>query len=87
MEIERALHGFVNAQSVRGVRPQGIGLILRDLKRHGRAPASADRFLEALRVMNEAAHGFDVDPDSAAQVVRIGKELLAELGALHGDSP
>lgn len=35
--------------------------------------------------MNGAAHGFDVDPDTAAQVVRIGKELLAELGALHGD--
>jgi predicted nuclease of restriction endonuclease-like (RecB) superfamily len=87
MEIERALHGFVNAQSVAAVRPQSIGLVLRDLKHRGRAPASTDQFLEALRVMNEAAHGFDVDPDSAAQVVRIGKELLAELGALHGDSP
>ncbi|MEA2754692.1 MAG: hypothetical protein QOJ54_981 [Aliidongia sp.] len=57
-------------------------MVLRDLKQRGAAPPSTDRFLEALRVMNEAAHGFDVDPAAAKQAVSIGTEFLAELSGL-----
>jgi hypothetical protein len=82
IEIERALRNFVAARGDFSSRPLGIGTVLRDLKRRGIAPPSTDRFIEALRVMNEAAHGFDVDAAAAEQAVSIGSEFLAELSAL-----
>jgi hypothetical protein len=57
----------------------GIVMMLRELKQRGAGPAATDRFLEALRAMNEAAHGFDVDPAAAEQAVIIGTEFLTEL--------
>jgi predicted nuclease of restriction endonuclease-like (RecB) superfamily len=82
IEIERALRGFAANHGFSSDRPLGIGEVLRDLKRRGAAPPSTDRLLEALRVMNEAAHGFDVDPAAAEQTVSIGTEFLAELSDL-----
>jgi len=82
IEIERALIGFAANHGFSSDRPLGIGEVLRDLKRRGAAPPSTDRLLEALRVMNEAAHGFDVDPAAAEQTVSIGTEFLAELSDL-----
>lgn len=83
IEIERAIRDFVTVQGFTSKRPMGIGLVLRDLKQRGMAPPSTDRFLEALRVMNEAAHGFDVDADAAEQAVSIGTEFLAELSRMQ----
>jgi hypothetical protein len=57
----------------------GIGAVLSDLKQRGMAPPSTDQFLEALKIMNEAAHGVDVDPTAAARAVGIGIEFLAKL--------
>jgi hypothetical protein len=82
IEIERTLRDFSAARGFPSNRPMGIGMVLRDLKQRGAAPPSTDRFLEALRVMNEAAHGFDVDPAAAKQAVSIGTEFLAELSGL-----
>src|ERR1700722_17807872 len=59
IEIERALRDFT------ATLPRSITVVLRELKDLGVAPPSTDRFLEALRVMNEAAHGFDIDSTSA----------------------
>lgn len=82
IEIERALRTFVAARADVSSRPMSIGAVLQDLKQRGIAPPSTDRFLEALRVMNEAAHGFDVDPAAAERAVSIGTEFLAELSGL-----
>ena len=82
IEIECALRNFVAARGDVSGRPISIGALLRDLKQRGIAPPSTDRFLEALRVMNEAAHGFDVDPAAAERAVNIGTEFLAELSTL-----
>jgi predicted nuclease of restriction endonuclease-like (RecB) superfamily len=79
IEIERALRNFLMARGNVSSRPLGIGAVLHDLKQRGMAPRSTDRFLAALRVMNEAAHGFDIDPAVADQAVSIGTEFLNEL--------
>jgi predicted nuclease of restriction endonuclease-like (RecB) superfamily len=79
IEIERALRDLVAAQGIASKGPMAIGLVLRDLKQRGVAPPSTDQLLEALQVMNEAAHGFDVDPDAANQAIKIGTQFLAEL--------
>ncbi|HXP97997.1 MAG TPA: PDDEXK nuclease domain-containing protein [Telmatospirillum sp.] len=79
IEIERALRDFAANRGFPSDRSIGIGAALRDLKQRGIAPPSTDGLLEALRFMNEAAHGFDVDPAAAEQAVSIGTEFLAEL--------
>jgi hypothetical protein len=59
--------------------------MLRELQRQGLVPASTEQMLGALRVMNEASHGVDVDSDAAKQSVEIGTVFLAELKALSAD--
>jgi predicted nuclease of restriction endonuclease-like (RecB) superfamily len=81
IEIERALRKYVAARGDLSNRPTSISAVLRDLKRLGTAPPSTDRLIEALRIMNEAAHGFDIDAAAAEQAVSIGNEFLTELSA------
>ena len=79
IEIERALRDYAAAAGFAPPRPTGIGPMLQDLQRRGFAPPSARAFVEALRVMNEASHGVDVDPDAAARAVEVGTTFLADL--------
>lgn len=79
IEIERALRDYAAAAGFAPPRPTGIGPMLQDLQRRGLAPPSARAFVEALRVMNEASHGVDVDPDAAARAVEVGTTFLADL--------
>jgi predicted nuclease of restriction endonuclease-like (RecB) superfamily len=79
IEIERALRDFATAKGFEFTRPTGIGDMLRDLHRRGLAPANIKRLLDTLRVMNEAAHGVDVDPEAAARAVEVGTAFLTEL--------
>jgi hypothetical protein len=72
IEIERALRDCAAANGFAPARPAGIGPMLQDLGRRGLAPPSTRRFMEALRVMNEAYHGVEVDPDAADQAVTVG---------------
>lgn len=83
IEIERGLRDFMADNGLAPVKPIGIGSMLHQLRERGLAPASTDRFLESLRVINEAAHGVDVDPDGAQRAVEIGTTLLAELRELN----
>lgn len=83
MEIERALGDVTNRVGIAAKRPMSIGSVLRELEQRGVAPPSTARFLEALKVMNEAVHGFDVDPATTAQAVSVGTKFLAELSNLR----
>ncbi|KAF1062891.1 DUF1016 domain-containing protein [Burkholderia gladioli] len=83
IEIERGLRDFMADNGFAPAKPIGIGNMLHQLHERGLAPASTERFLESLRVMNEAAHGVDVDPDGAQRAVEIGTVLLAELRELN----
>jgi hypothetical protein len=80
-EIERALRDFTAAHGIVSERPMSIRIVLEELKQHGVAPPSTDRFLETLTVMNKAVHGLKADAKDLAQAISIGTELLAELSA------
>lgn len=79
IEIERALRDLTAVHGITSKSPMSIGTVLGQLKQRGIAPPSTDRFLESLRVMNEAAHGLDAASKDVAQVITIGTEFLAEL--------
>jgi YhcG PDDEXK nuclease domain len=87
IEIERALRDYAAAQGFAPARPTGIGSMIQDLLRRGLAPAGAEAFLEAVRVMNAASHGVDVDANAAERAMRLGTEFLAELVGQRGDNP
>lgn len=85
IEIERAVRDLAFARGIVFDRPTSIVNMLRDLRRQGPVPASTDEMLGALRVMNEASHGVDVDSDAAKQAVAIGTIFLADLKVLNAD--
>ncbi len=85
IEIERALREFATRNGFAPSGATGIGAMLRDLHRRGLAPTSTVRFLDSLRVMNEASHGVDVNPVAAARAVEVGSQFLAELTAMRTD--
>jgi predicted nuclease of restriction endonuclease-like (RecB) superfamily len=82
IEIERTLRDYASAQGIVATRPTGIGDILRDLRQRGLAPASTERFLESLRLMNAASHGLDVDAECAQRAIDVGSVFLNELKEL-----
>lgn len=79
IEIERALRDTMSEHGLLPAKPIGIDNMLRALHERGLAPAGTERFLESLRVMNEAAHGLDVDPEISRRAAEIGAAFLAEL--------
>lgn len=85
MEIERALRDFMGNHGF--APPTGLSNMLRELHRRSLAPSSTAQLLDALRVMNEAAHGLDVDPTAAEQAVDVGTVFLEELRNLRGNDP
>jgi len=50
-----------------------------------RMPSGTDAFLQTLATMNEAAHGFEVEPAAAAKAPRVASEFLAELRRLAAE--
>jgi predicted nuclease of restriction endonuclease-like (RecB) superfamily len=82
MDIERALRDIMEMHGEAARRPLGIGGTLRELARLGLTPPSTDRFLDAMRTMNEAVHGLDVKPEAAEQAIAVGTEFLSELRAI-----
>jgi predicted nuclease of restriction endonuclease-like (RecB) superfamily len=82
MDIERALRDIMELHGEAARRPLGIGGTLRELARLGLTPPSTDRFLDAMRTMNEAVHGLDVKPEAAEQAIAVGTEFLSELRAI-----
>ncbi|WP_453998087.1 PDDEXK nuclease domain-containing protein [Afipia felis] len=86
IEIERTLRDYAATKGFAPTHPIGIGPMLQDLQRRGLAPPSTGAFVEALRVMNEASHGVDVDSDAAEHAVSIGTAFLAELTDQNRDA-
>ncbi|MCK1344118.1 MULTISPECIES: PDDEXK nuclease domain-containing protein, partial [unclassified Bradyrhizobium] len=85
MEIERALRNFMRDHGFASNRPTGLGDMLRELHRRSLAPVSTPQLLDSLRVMNEAAHGMDVDSATAQRAVDAGTVFLAELRNMGGN--
>lgn len=87
IEIERALRELAGERGLVIDRPAGILNMLRSLQGQGPMPASTEEMLGALRIMNEASHGIDVDAEAAKTAVDVGTVFLAELKALGSSSP
>lgn len=79
IEIERALRAYATANGFVFPGAVGIGPMLQDLQRRGLEPPSTRAFVEALRMMNEASHGAQIDPVAAEHAVSIGTTFLAEV--------
>lgn len=84
IEVERELRALLQSRGLQMTRVS-IGQMLRELRQNGTVPESTREFEMALRAMNEAAHGFDVDAASAAQAVQVGTRFLDELKRLGQD--
>jgi predicted nuclease of restriction endonuclease-like (RecB) superfamily len=78
IEVERELRRLMAAQGLE-VRSAGIRQMLQDLRAVGIVPSGAAEFETAVRVMNEAAHGIDVEPDAAEHAFEVGSMFLSEL--------
>jgi len=79
IEIECALRDFSAAHGIAFEHPKSISMVLRELKERGVCLPNTDRFLEALRVMNQAVHGVEVDPKEVVEAVSVGSAFLSEL--------
>jgi hypothetical protein len=84
IEIERAVRDIMRENGIPVRPPAGLGNMLGELHSRGLAPKSTVQLLDTLRVMNRAAHGLDVDAESAQAAVAIGTVFLAELRNQRG---
>jgi hypothetical protein len=78
VEVERELRTLMGSRGAE-TRWSGIGQMLRELQTSATLSPSTADFETVLRVMNDAAHGIDVDPLAAEEAVRIGSRFLDEL--------
>lgn len=80
IEIEQELQGLMNDTGfVAG--PLSIGAALVELTSSGRAPQNTPQFRAALRILNQAAHGIDVDTGAATEAADVAARFLADLRA------
>lgn len=84
IEIERTLRDIMRENGIAVRPPAGLGNMLGELHRRGLAPKSTTPLLDAVRVMNQAAHGLDVFAESAQRAVDIGTVFLTELRNQRG---
>ena len=82
LEIERELHAMIEEAGLTG-RPLSVGAALAEIERSGRAPRNTRQFQDALRVLNQAVHGIDVDRAAAAEAADVAAQFLADLRALR----
>jgi hypothetical protein len=80
IEIERELRTFVEEEGLVEA-PLSIGATLVELARSGRAPQNTSQFQGALRILNQAAHGIEVDAGAATEAANVATHFLADLRA------
>lgn len=83
LEIEREVRALMSAVGVEVRRPLGLSPSLRELQRHGVAPAGSDAFLAISHALNAAAHGMEVPVDAVEEAERIGAAFLVELRTMR----
>ena len=80
IEIEQELQGLMNDTGF-VASPLSIGAALVELTSSGRAPQNTPQFRAALRILNQAAHGIDVDTGAATEAADVAARFLADLRA------
>lgn len=81
-DIERALQRLMKLRGIESSYVIGISRALQQLKESGEVPYSTDAFVRAVATMNQAAHGFNIEPSAMAEALRSGSEFLAQLRQL-----
>src|ERR1700730_7800062 len=84
IEIERALRELIDRRGLQEPERQTISTMTKALRELKLIPWAED-FALAVRVMNSAAHGHDVDATAAQEAFSAGKRFLAELRKLIQD--
>ena len=79
IEIERGLRSLLERNGIDTSTPRSLGESLRMLQRDGKAPRSTERLIDALKHMNAAAHGVELNLVDAEEAIRIGTQFLKEL--------
>ena len=85
INIERAVRPFSERLGVDMSLLRSLGESSRLLERDGIAPLSTERLREALKHMNAAAHGIELDPTDVEEAIRVGTQFLEELAASGGN--
>ena len=80
IEIERELRAFAEEAGL-AEGSLSIGATLVELARRGRAPQNTSQFQGALRILNQAARGVDVNTGTAAEAANVAAQFLADLRA------
>ena len=84
IEIERALRDLMERRGLAIPARPAIGSMTQALQDLGLLPVT-DEFALAIRVMNSAAHGYDVDKSAAEKAFEAGKKFLAEVHKRSGE--
>lgn len=79
IEIERGLRSLLERNGIDTSTPRNLGESLRMLQRAGKAPSSTERLIDALKHMNAAAHGVELNLMDAEEAIQIGTQFLKEL--------
>lgn len=85
IEIERALLSVMNLRGIAAPEQAGIANLVRALGQEGISPTSAEPFMAALRTLNAAAHGREIDTEAADEAEAAARRFLAELHELGPD--
>jgi predicted nuclease of restriction endonuclease-like (RecB) superfamily len=81
IEIERALRELLERRGVQMPERPAIGAMTQMIEKL-KLMSDAQEFALALRVMNSAAHGYDVDTAAAQEAFNSGKQFLAKVQKL-----
>lgn len=81
IEIESALRRLALAHGAADL-PVGVASLLKTLQELTGIIPGTEQFLDALAIMNQAAHGIDLDPDKAAEAMETGGVFLKTIHTL-----
>lgn len=84
IEIEQTLREVMDRHGIPVPTRSTLASMTQALKKMKLVP-STEEFSNAVRVMNSAAHGYEVDPAAAQEAFRAGKKLLTEMKKLIHD--
>lgn len=84
IEIERALLALLETRNLVVPMPTSIANLVRALGQEGISPTSAEPFMTALRTLNAAAHGREIDADAAEEAEAAARRFLSDLQELGG---
>ena len=78
IDLERTVRALLSKNGIDS-RVTPLSKSLRELQKFGIAPERMDRFLKSIHIINQAAHGYEIESHDAEEAISAGLELLEEL--------